>query len=332
MKRIIQVVTLCLFVVASMSSCKKTTKGLRPVVTGKSGEVLVLINDALYEGSVGDSLKSVLNDTQIGLPQSEPLFDILHLSHNAFSSMFKTHRSILDIRVSSKVTESKISVKDAVYAKSQSFMKIEAKNNKEMIKMLTENRNKIIAYFHLGERNRKLKVFKKNTVQEVFDKLKAKYDFTLTFPSGYTINKEEGDFLWISKETPTTSQGMFIYTYDYISEDSFTKDAVVKKRNILLGNFVPGPLEGSYMTTEKGYPISNRYFEFMGNYASETRGLWKVENDFMGGPFLNITFLDKKNNKVVCLDSYVYYPNHNKRELLRELEAVMYSYNNIVEK
>lgn len=331
MKRIIQVVTLCLFVVASMSSCKKTTKGLRPVVTGKSGEVLVLINDALYEGSVGDSLKSVLNDTQIGLPQSEPLFDILHLSHNAFSSMFKTHRSILDLRVSSKVTESKISVKDAVYAQSQSFMKIEAKNNKEMIKMLTENRNKIIAYFHLGERSRKLKVFSKNPVQEVFDKLKAKYNFTLTFPSGYTINKEEGNFLWISKETPTTSQGMFIYSYDYLSEDSFTKAAVIKKRNILLGNFVPGPLEGSYMTTEQGYPISNRYFEFMDNYASETRGLWKVENDFMGGPFLNITFLDKKNNKVVCLDSYVYYPNHNKRELLRELEAIMYSYNKVSE-
>lgn len=331
MKRIIQVVALCLFVVASMSSCKKTTKGLRPVVTGKSGEILVLINDALYEGSVGDSLKSVLNDTQIGLPQSEPLFDILHLSHNAFSSMFKTHRSILDLRVSSKVKESKISVKDEVYAKTQSFMKIEAKNNTEMIKMLTENRNKIIAYFHLGERNRIIKVIGKNTVQDVFDKVKQKYNFTLTFPSGYTVNKEEGDFLWISKETPTTSQGMFIYTYDYLSEDSFTKDAVVKKRNVLLGNFVPGPLEGSYMTTERGYPISNRHFQFMDHYASETRGLWKVENDFMGGPFLNITFLDQKSNKVVCLDSYVYYPNHNKRELLRELEAVMYSYNSISE-
>ncbi len=331
MKRIIQVVTLCLFVVASMSSCKKTTKGLRPVVTGKSGEVLVLINDALYEGSVGDSLKAVLNDIQFGLPQNEPLFDILHLSHNAFSSMFKTHRSILDLRVSSKVTESKISVKNEVYAKTQSFMKIEAKNNKEMIKMLIDNRTKITSYFHLGERNRIIKVFKKNSVQDVFDKVKEKYDFTLTFPSGYTINKEEGDFLWISKETPKTSQGMFIYTYDYISEDSFTKDAVVKKRNMLLGNFVPGPLEGSYMTTEKGYPITNRHFEFKGNYASETRGLWKVENDFMGGPFLNITFLDKKNNKVVCLDSYVYYPNHKKRELLRELEAVMYSYSNIAE-
>lgn len=331
MKRIIQVVALCMFVLASMSSCKKTTKGLRPAVTGKSGEVIVLINDALYEGSVGDSLKSVLNDIQIAMPQNEPLFDILHLSHDAFSSMFKTHRSILDLRVSSKVKESKISVKDELYAKTQSFMRIEANNKEEMMKLLSENRNKIISYFHLGERNRKIKVFRKNATQDIFEKLKEKYNFTLTFPLGYVINKEEGDFLWVSKESPTTSQGMFIYTYDYLSEDSFTKEAVLKKRNRLLANFVPGPLEGTYMTTEKAYPISTRHFKFMGKYASETRGLWKVENDFMGGPFLNITFLDQKNNKVICLDSYVYYPNHKKRELLRELEAIMYSYHNIEE-
>jgi hypothetical protein len=329
MKRIIQIVVLCLFVVVSISSCKKTTKGLRPAVTGKSGEVVVIINDALYEGSVGDTLKSVLKDTQIGLPQDESLFDILQITHNEFSSMFKTHRSILDLRVSSKVTENKISVKDEVYAKTQSFMKIEAKNNQEMIKLLRENKNKIITYFHIGERERKIKVFKKNVVQEIFEKLKKKNNFTLAFPSGYTINKEEDNFLWVSKETPTTSQGMFIYSYDYLSEDSFTKDRVVGKRNLLLRKFVPGPKEGSYMATEMNFPISNRQFEFHNNYATETRGLWKVEGDFMGGPFINITFLDQKNNKVICMDSYVYNPNHDKRELLRELEAVMYSYTNI---
>lgn len=320
---------LCLVVVVGISSCKKTTKGLRPVVTGASGEVLVLINDALYKGSVGDTLKSVLGEPQIGLPQDEAMFNILHITHNAFSSMFKTHRSILDLRVSSKVKENKIAVKDAFYAKSQSFMKIEASNNKEMIKLLHENRNKIIAYFHLGERNRIIKTIKKNVVQEVFEKVKSKYNFTLSFPSGYEVNKEEDDFLWISKETPTTSQGMFIYTYDYLTQESFTKEKVIKKRNSLMRKYVPGPKDGSYMTTEEGFPISFRQFDFDKNYATEARGLWKVENDFMGGPFISLTFLDEKNNRIVCLDSYVYYPNHNKRELLRELEAVMYSYTEI---
>jgi hypothetical protein len=181
----------------------------------------------------------------------------------------------------------------------------------------------------LGERNRKIKTFRKNVVQEIFENIKSKYQFTLSFPAGYKINKDEPDFLWISNETPTTSQGMFIYSYEYLSEDMFSKDQIIKRRNNLLKTYVPGPTEGSYMGTEMSYPITSRQFDFDGNYALETRGLWKVENDFMGGPFVSITYLDEKNNRVICMDSYVYYPNNNKREMLRELEAIMYSYENL---
>ncbi|WP_421920860.1 DUF4837 family protein [Marinifilum sp.] len=329
MKRIINITLLCAFVILIAASCKKTTKGLRPVVTGGSGEVLVLINDALWESAVGDTLKSILNDTQLGLPQEEPVMDIIHLSHNGFGSMFKTHRSILDLRVSAEIEKNNLAVKDELYAKTQSFMKLEAKDNQAMIQLLLKNRNKIVAYFLLGERNRKIKTFKRSVVQEIFEKVKSKYQFTLSFPAGYKINKDEADFLWISNETPTTSQGMFIYSYEYLSEDMFSKDKIIKRRNDLLKKYVPGPTDGSYMGTESLYPILSRQFDFNGNYAIETRGLWKVENDFMGGPFVSITYLDEKNNRVICMDSYVYYPNNNKREMLRELEAIMYSHENL---
>jgi hypothetical protein len=29
-------------------------------------------------------------------------------------------------------------------------------------------------------------------------------------------------------------------------------------------------------------------------YYAELRGLWKVENDFMGGPFVSLSTLDEK--------------------------------------
>jgi hypothetical protein len=329
MKKIINVTLICVLIIISAVSCKKTTKGLRPAVTGGSGEVLVLINKTIWESSVGDTLKSILNDTQLGLPQDEPVLDIIHISHDAFGSMFKTHRSILDLRISNKVEKNSLAVKDELYAKTQSFMKIEAKNSKEMIQLLVENRNKIVAYFLLGERNRKIKIFKKNVVQEIFETIKSKHKFTLAFPAGYKINKDEGDFLWISNETPTTSQGMFIYSYDYLSEDMFSKDQLIERRNNFLKKYVPGPTEGSFMGTEMSYPILSRQFDFNGNYAYETRGLWKVENDFMGGPFVSVSYLDEKSNRIICMDSYVYYPNNNKREMLRELEAIMYSYENV---
>lgn len=326
MKSLLKLSLIFLILIASISSCKKTTKGLMPVVTGKSGEMIVLSSKTLWDGTVGDSIKAIFNDIQIGMPQDEPVMDLFHLNRAAFTSMFKTHRSILEIKISKSVKKTKLVVKDNMYAKTQAYMRIEAPNMNDMIKVLNDNRTKILAYFLRGERNRKISVIKKAPVQEIFDLLKKDEKFTLSFPSGYKVRKDEMDFFWASKETPESSQGMFIYTYDYLSEDAFSKEAIMAKRNYMLKSLVPGPSKGSYMTTEKNFPISFRHFDFLGNYAVESRGLWKLENDFMGGPFVNVSFLDTVNNRVICMDAYVYRPNKDKRELLRELEAVMYTY------
>jgi hypothetical protein len=65
--------------------------------------------------------------------------------------------------------------------------------------------------------------------------------------------------------------------------------------------------------------------DFVTDYAIEVRGLWHVEGDFMGGPFLSYTFTDPRTNQIVTLYAYVYHPNKKKRDLLRQLESILYS-------
>lgn len=298
----------------------------KPTVSGASGELIVIMNKTLWTGAVGDSLKSVLAQFQDGLPQPEPLFDLRQIPHKAFSKMFKTHRNILDLRIKSSYKKSSIKFKNNFYSNTQAFLKLEAPTKNEMIKLLSENENKIISYFVLAERNRKIKTLNKQPVREIFDRLIAKFNFSLAFPSGFAINKEAKDFLWVSHETPQSSQGMFIYSFEYTSKDQLTQKYLTEKRNDLLKLHVPGPTKGSYMKTEERFNLSFNHLSFMGKYCFQSRGLWKVENDFMGGPILCYSFIDEKTNRIVCLDSYVYFPNKNKREKLRELESIIYSY------
>ena len=56
----------------------------------------------------------------------------------------------------------------------------------------------------------------------------------------------------------------------------------------------------------------------------ELRGLWEVENDFMGGPFVSYTTLDERTNRLITLDCYVYSPKYGKRNYLRALEHLVY--------
>ena len=45
----------------------------------------------------------------------------------------------------------------------------------------------------------------------------------------------------------------------------------------------------------------------------------------MCGPFINYTFIDRANNKVITLDGYVYNPNDDKKNFLRQLEAMFFA-------
>ena len=56
----------------------------------------------------------------------------------------------------------------------------------------------------------------------------------------------------------------------------------------------------------------------------EMAGLWEVEGYFMGGPFVSYTTVNQKTKEVITLDCYVYSPDKEKRNMLRELQHLVY--------
>jgi len=64
-----------------------------------------------------------------------------------------------------------------------------------------------------------------------------------------------------------------------------------------------------------------------GEYAFEARGLWYMENDMMGGPFVSHARVDRPNGRVVVVEAFVYAPEKKKRDMMRQLEAALYTLN-----
>ena len=117
-----------------------------------------------------------------------------------------------------------------------------------------------------------------------------------------------------------------IYYYPYTDTNTFTPEYLIRKRNEFLHRYVPGPTKGSYMTTESQYPVIFREMAKDGDYLVELRGLWKLEKAFMGGPFISYTFVDEQHNRVVTIMGYVYNPSQDKRDLVRQVEAILYTF------
>ena len=84
-----------------------------------------------------------------------------------------------------------------------------------------------------------------------------------------------------------------------------------------------GGVDKSYMASYVEYVPAQKEINFNGIYVNELRGLWYMQGDFMGGPYINYTLVDEQRNRVICLDGYVFAPKFDKREYLRELEALI---------
>ena len=62
-----------------------------------------------------------------------------------------------------------------------------------------------------------------------------------------------------------------------------------------------------------------------GRYVQVVRGLWEMENDIMGGPFVSHSVVDEINNRVIVVEAFLYAPNRKKGSMMRKLEASLFT-------
>jgi hypothetical protein len=306
-------------------SCKYDTDTLKPKVSGQSGEILLVMTQAQWEAPLGDTIRRIFSHDQPGLPQPEPVFSVIHVTPDQFARIFMTHRNIVNIKIDSKYSEAGMSMANDRWSVPQLIIDITAPNDTSCINLLTTNGDLLTNKINEAERQRVLINYKKYQEADISRKLKKKYGLDLIIPKGYSLDVDSSDFVWIANETPLTSQGILIYFYPYKSEDAFLPDHLIQKRNEFLKRYVKGPVDNTWMTTENLIPPAYSEFEKDSLYFAKLKGLWKLQNGFMGGPFVSISTVDKKKNRVITLEGYVYAPRNKKRELLRQVESIIYS-------
>lgn len=312
--------------IAIVSSCSTKPTG-KPSSSGKTCEILVVIDKNKMDGEIGDSLRGFFMREQDGLNQAEPLYTMPYIPLSSFENtdMFQAHRNIIMVNINDSC-KTRLQILKDFKSKPQLIFKLSAKNNLEFFKLFAEKRELMLKAIDDLERNRINAAFKAVEKVEIKNHIRNTYAFDMTFPSEFSISKKTKDFSWIRKEAKDFSQGIMIYLFSYTDKNDLSPSRIIAIRDSLTKQWIPGPTDGSFMKTEKRFAPISKEINFNGLYAVETRGLWCLENDFMGGPFINYTFVDEKNNRIIMLDGYLYSPKKPKRDLLKQIEAIIYTY------
>ena len=318
--------TFILLCVIALTSCNGKDKALKPNINGRAGEVLIVIEESLKKDSAGLYLSSMLNQSYQGLPQAEPVFNILTTPPHYFDKQMKYFRNIVIAEANANVEKDTIYFYESLWARGQAVVRASAKKPADLKEIIKRNEIKIISFFNRAERNRIIAYNKSVNYTMLTNEIRDQWNISVNLPTGYNKNKSSKDFTWISQETPTTSQGLMIYGFKYAGEGTFSKEFLLNKRDSLLRFNLEGPVPGSFMQTELNADLIYKSETIDNMEIAEIRGLWKTVGYAMGGPFLLRAHYNKATNYVVVTDGYIYFPDKpEKRNMMRQLEAIMYT-------
>lgn len=307
-----------------MSSCKGNKSVFTPTSSGRPYEILVVIATNIWEAPAGRALFDVLDTDIPGLPQSERSFRIMQTPPSGFDSTLKLVRNIIIADVQDIYTKAAFKFSRDVYASPQLILTIQAPNAEEFEAFVEENSKKIVDFFTKAEMNRQIQMLENKHNDFISNTVKERFGSDIWLPAELSSFKEGEDFFWASTNTATGNQNFVIYSYPYTDKETFTKEYFVNKRDSIMKANIPGALPNSYMATDSVNLVMTP-INVQGDYALEGRGLWKMQGDFMGGPFVSHTRLDKENNRIITAEVFVFSPDKKKGNLIRNMEATLYT-------
>ena len=325
-KPLFVLMTLLLF---AASSCIDHNDGpKKDRSAGGTSEILVVTqNEEQWSGMIGDSIRNFFLQAQYGLPQPEAINKLAHVTVNGFNDMFKKHKCILIVEINPNLKEAVVETGEDLWAAPQRVVKIVAPSRTAWCETFNKQKEAYKVMYDKVERARILSVLRPSNDVKITQRIKEKMGFNMIIPSGFFISKDEPDFMWIRKELEKNSFGIFIYTTPYKDTIQLERNNLISLRDHMMQRYVPGPAEGSFMTTEKEFvpPMLNYISTFPTGFAAEMRGMWCLVGDYMAGPFVSYTFPDNRTGNLVTLEGYVYYPNHDKRDDLLQVQSLIYS-------
>lgn len=310
------------FVTLFMSSCgdkKSSNEKFLPNSSGNLNSVSVVVDNDMWSGSVGEAIRSLLATVVDGLPQDEPMFSMSQIPPSVFSGFVTKNRTVLKIEINK---EPGISIYNDVYAKPQKVVVVSGKTKEDIVSQITDHPEKIINAFSTSELDEKQRLINKSLHKT--KSIEEKLGLTIKFPSAYRIAKEDNHFFWIRKDITTGSMNLAIYDlpYDAIKRNDSMVNQIIRIRDSVNKKMIPGPTENAYMITEKAYTPFHFETILDNKPVLEIKGVWDMDNAFMGGPFINYTIEDKVNKRWVVIEGFVFAPSVEKRNYMFELEAI----------
>jgi len=283
-------------------SCDEGEKTL-PKSTGSANEIVLVISDAIWDKYPAKAIKKSFTEDYPGLQQSEPFFNVIKINSADFSTIFKTHQNIILISETQKQGVTK-----DLWARPQLVIGMEwnnENNEKEFLKKCKNYRD----VFYQNQLNRVTEKF-----TETNQNIKNNFGVDVKIPSEYTIITDTTNIFWATFNPKKSDLIKQIVVFSLNVNEINFQENLINKIDSVLEKILKGNRKNNFVQIEKRFPL-----EVSDNIY---RGLWKMNQEFMGGPFL-MKIQKKNQGEIIVSIGIVFAPGKPKKHFMIEMEALL---------
>ncbi len=349
MKYIFSVLIISLIFACSPDQRDKLTP--KPNAIGKAGQILVVAEGDVWNSLAGEAFREHLLEEFPVLPRPESRFDVKHVEGIKFTSLRKEWRVIIflgDLSQTSKTTKEitraigeqgveraklefdyNTTYREDIWADGQLIIYMFAPNKAQLLENVQNRTKSVITKIEEADfRKIRANTYQSGINREAVKDIRDKFKVSLDIPGAYRVAVYDSlnNEMWLRRETQTISSNILLKTMDYDKATLLTETNIVAIRDSVGKRMITSAADGSYMVTNQvDLPIEYQKTNIRDFYTLEARGVWELENDFMGGPFLSYMVYNPNTEKVVYMDGFVHAPGEDKRSLMQQLELIMRS-------
>ena len=344
MRLSISYILLCLI---ALSCSDNNGRGFRskPKALGVANQITVICEDEIWEGPVRDSIDYYLGSIYPILPRPEPLFDLRQFSPfeikvenlrrelrtylvcaTTQDTGSNAYKLVLDHLGEEALKNKEPRLKKATdrWATGQIILYLIAPSEESLSSAVAQYFPSITEQVNQHDLKQiRAKTYIKGESHSLSDKIKAMYGTDISIPADYQLAQEEEDFLWLRKDFEDITMNLLFKTLDYKSQGQFSESEIKAVRDSLGLKYVSSTSDNSYMkVNDIDLPLFSTQRDFNGLYAFEVRGIWEMENDFMGGPFVSYLIHLPKAEKLLFVDGFILAPGQRKRDLIQQFDVI----------
>lgn len=342
------------------SSCSGTTFSPTPQSFGGVNKIIVVADQDLWDGPIGDTLRFYLAAAYPVLPQPEPIFDLQHFTAEEINSdsdrlRFRTMLYIADMsdtnsytastiknivgdeniqKMAESETKADVKISEGRWAVNQTVLFFYSEGERATMENIKAKSSSIAQLVHSKDKEMiKNRLYSSGRNKSMMDKIKGDFGIDITIPGAYiqALDDPDNNFLWIRKleKASHVHTNIMIHKFPYKDAEQLKPEGIKTLRDTLGKKYIEsGQVEGSYMrVNDINLPLYHENVLVDNQFAVQLKGIWEMngEADMMGGAFTSYMIHDEANSQLIFIDAFSYAPGKKKRDIMQGLEQILSS-------